>query len=146
MGRNSAMTIIEIISVPVTNQEKSKEFYLKLGFVVIAEIPLGNALKWLQLGVPGQSTSISLVSKWPYEQVSMAPGSLQGIILQTDDIQGEAKKLKELGIEFGVVRADGFKSGEIDQTPWGEFTHFTDPDGNGLSWHQSETNPRQSSR
>jgi len=137
------MKTIEIISVPVTNQEKSKEFYLKLGFIVTAEISLGNGLKWLQLGVPGQSTSISLVSKWPYEQVSMAPGSLQGIILQTDDIEGEAKKLKELRIEFGVVRTDGFKSGEIDQTPWGKFTHFTDPDGNGLSWHQAETNPRQ---
>ena len=75
------MKTIEIISVPVTNQERSKEFYLKLGFVVTAEIPLGNGLKWLQLCVPGQSTSLSLVSKWPYQQVSMAPGSLQGIIL-----------------------------------------------------------------
>ena len=78
-------------------------------------------------------------------KASMGQGSapIIRIVLQTDDIQGEAKRSKEVGIEFGVVRSDGFDAGEIDQTPWGKFTHFTDRDGNGLSLHQAETNPRQ---
>ncbi|SRR2546423_9792394 len=116
------MKTIEIISIPVTNQERSKEFYLKLGFQIIVEAPMGNGQTWVQLGLPNQATSITLVNWYK----AMSPGSLQGIILETADIEKEIQELKKKGIE----------AGKTDNTPWGKFAPLTDPDGNGLSLHQ----------
>jgi hypothetical protein len=56
------MKNIEIISIPVTDQLKSKEFYLKLGLQIIMEAPMGNGQTWIQMGLPNQETSISLAT------------------------------------------------------------------------------------
>lgn len=130
------MKTIEIISIPVTNQKKSKEFYIKLGFQVIAEASIGNGQRWLQMELPNQTTTISLVSQFPNKEVEMPAGSLQGIIFETDDIEKEIRALKNKGIEVGTIHSNGFEAGKIDDTPWGKWTYFTDPDGNGLNLHQ----------
>lgn len=100
------MTSIEIISVPVTDQQAAKEFYIKIGFQVITEADMGNGATWIQLGLPGQVTSITLVN-W-FKQ--MSPGSMQGLVLKSEDIEKEAADLKTLGIEVKP----------IDNTPWGQ--------------------------
>lgn len=130
------MKTLEVISIPVSDQEQSKEFYLKLGFQVLVEAPMGNGQTWVQLGLPNQATSISLVSWWPYKEVEMSVGSLQGIILETDDIEKEVQELKTKGIEVVKIGPKGLELGKIDNTPWGKFAHLIDPDGNGLSIHQ----------
>ena len=107
------MKTIEIIMIPVTDQQKAKEFYLKLGFQVIAEAPMGNGETWLQLGLPNHDTTISLAS-------------IQGIIFETDDIAKEVKEIKIKGINVE----------KIDDTPWGKFAWLKDLDGNGLCLHQ----------
>src|SRR4051812_3589321 len=99
------MTAIEIISVPVRDQQVAKEFYLKIGFQLIVEADMGNGSTWVQLGLPGQTTSITLVN-WFKE---MSPGSMQGLVLKSTDIEKEVADLKAYGIEV--------KS--IDDTPWG---------------------------
>lgn len=116
------MTTIEIISVPVTDQLASKDFYIKIGFQLIVEAPMGNGDTWVQLGLPGQSTSITLVNWFK----DMSPGSMQGLVLKTQDIEKEVADLKAKGIEVKP----------IDNTPWGRFASFSDPDGNGLTLHQ----------
>ncbi|MCF0069681.1 VOC family protein [Dyadobacter sp. CY261] len=107
------MKATEIIMIPVSDQQKAKEFYVNLGFQVIAEAPMGNGETWLQMGLPGQLTSISLAK-------------FQGIIFETDDIEKE----------IGVLKAKGITAGEIDPTPWGRFAWMQDPDGNKLCLHQ----------
>jgi predicted enzyme related to lactoylglutathione lyase len=116
------MTTIEVISVPVTDQQASKDFYLKIGFQLIVEADMGNGSTWVQLGLPGQATSITLVN-WFKE---MSPGSMQGLVLKTEDIEKEVADLKTKGVEVKP----------IDNTPWGRFASFSDPDGNGLTLHQ----------
>jgi catechol 2,3-dioxygenase-like lactoylglutathione lyase family enzyme len=116
------MKTIEIISIPVTDQVKSKEFYLKLGFSLIAEAAMGEQ-KWVQLGFPGTEASITLVTWFP----KMAPGSIQGLVIKTDNVQQDLTELTAKGIEVG----------KIDDTPWGKFLSVKDPDGNGLSFHQA---------
>jgi len=56
------MKKIEVISVPVSNQETSKTFYQKLGFQVMVEAPMGNHQTWLQMGFEGTEASITLVN------------------------------------------------------------------------------------
>ena len=107
------MKTIEVVTIPVTDQQKAKEFYIKLGFEVIVEAPMGPGETWLQLGLPNQTTSISLMK-------------FHGIIFETGDIEKEIGELKAKGIEVG----------KIDDTPWGRFAWMKDPDGNGLCLHQ----------
>ncbi|MDB4904313.1 MAG: Glyoxalase-like domain protein [Mucilaginibacter sp.] len=117
------MKSIEIISIPVTDQEKSKEFYLKLGFQVIVEAPFSGGQKWIQMGFPGQDASITLVTWFS----NMPPGCINGLVIKTDSVENEIEELTAKGIEFG----------KVDETPWGKFLSVKDPDGNVLSFHQS---------
>ena len=107
------MKNVEIIMLPVSDQQKAKEFYLKLGFEIIIEAPGAHGETWIQLGFPNQDTTISLAK-------------FQGIICETDNIDKEIKELKAKGIEVG----------KIDETPWGKFAWLKDLDGNSLCLHQ----------
>ena len=58
-----AIVSFEIISVPVSNQEKSKAFYRDiLGFNLLRDEPMGPSTRWIQLAPPGCSTTIALVT------------------------------------------------------------------------------------
>jgi catechol 2,3-dioxygenase-like lactoylglutathione lyase family enzyme len=116
------MKSIELISVPVTDQQRSKEFYLKMGLTLVREMPFGNNQTWIQLKFPGGGPEITLVS-W-FEK--MPAGSLQGIVLSSENIEQDIEVL----IKRGVT------TGKIDPTPWGKFVSVTDPDGNTWSLHQ----------
>jgi catechol 2,3-dioxygenase-like lactoylglutathione lyase family enzyme len=107
------MKSIEIIMIPVTDRQKAKEYYLKLGFSVIMEAPGAHNDTWIQMGFPGTDTTISLAT-------------FQAVICETDDIEKEIASLGEKGIEVG----------KIDQTPWGRFAWLKDLDGNSLCLHQ----------
>jgi len=115
------MKSIEIFSIPVTDQERAKTFYQKLGFHIIAEVPFEDK-KWIQMGYPGDGVTITLVTWFP----EMPAGCIQGFVIKTDDIQKEADELKAIGVE----------TGEIEKTAWGKFLSVKDPDGNRLSFHQ----------
>lgn len=117
------MKSISIISIPVTDQQAAKEFYLKLGFKLLVEAPF-DTYKWIQLAFPGQeAVSITLVTWFP----NMPAGSINGFVIDTDDLDKEIEELTARGITVG----------RIDQTPWGKFAAVTDPDGNRMSLHQS---------
>jgi catechol 2,3-dioxygenase-like lactoylglutathione lyase family enzyme len=108
----------EIVSVPVLDQEKSKQFYRDvLGFDLLREDPMGPAQKWIQLAPKGCSTTIALVT-W-FE--TMRPGGLQGVMLNSSDIERDHADLTQRGLALT----------EIKQEPWGRYSMFKDPDGNG---------------
>lgn len=107
------MKTVEIIMIPVNDRQKAKEFYLKLGFQVIVEAPSAHGETWIQMGLPGSDTTISLAS-------------FHGIICETDNIENKIKELHEKGIEVG----------KIDNTPWGRFAWLKDLEGNSLCLHE----------
>lgn len=108
----------EIISVPVSDQQRAKAFYRDvLGFDLIREEPMGPGMSWIQLAPKGQSVTVALVT-W-FDQ--MKPGGLQGVMVNTEDIESEHRNLTGRGLELT----------EIKREPWGRYAMFTDPDGNG---------------
>lgn len=117
------MKSVEIISVPVSDPQRSKEFYLKIGLNLIIEAPMGPDQTWIQLGFPDGGASITLVNWFP----KMTPGALQGTVILCDDIAQTIATLNEKGVE----------TGKIDDTPWGKFATLNDPDGNSWSLHQA---------
>jgi len=118
------MKFLEVISVPVNSQEVSKQFYLTIGFEIIVEAPMGDGNTWIQLGIPGQTTSISLVTWF----TQMQPGGLAGVVIKTEDIEKDVTELKAKGVNIK----------DIDPTPWGKFATFYDPDGNSFVLREGE--------
>jgi catechol 2,3-dioxygenase-like lactoylglutathione lyase family enzyme len=112
-----AIESFEIVSVPVADQERSKVFYRDiLGFTLLREESMAPA-KWIQLAPPGCATTIALVTWFD----SMKPGGLQGVMLNSTDLDGDHQLLSSRGLQLS----------NIEQQPWGRYTTFKDPDGNG---------------
>jgi catechol 2,3-dioxygenase-like lactoylglutathione lyase family enzyme len=113
-----AITSFEIVSVPVADQEIAKKFYRDvLGFELLRDEPMGPSGRWIQLAPQGCATTISLVGWFD----SMRPGGLQGVMLNSDDIDRDHRELSAKGLQLTP----------IEQQPWGRYTMFKDPDGNG---------------
>lgn len=125
------MTIhsFEILSVPVSDPQRAKRFYRDtLGFDLVREEPMGPGMTWIQLAPPGQPVTIALVTWFD----TMKPGGLQGVMVNTDDIDAEHALLRSRGLEIGEIREE----------PWGRYAMFSDPDGNGWILRQPPCAPR----
>jgi catechol 2,3-dioxygenase-like lactoylglutathione lyase family enzyme len=114
-----AIVSFEIVSVPVADQQRSKVFYQEiLGFNLLREESMGpSGDKWIQLAPPGCTTTIALVTWFD----SMKPGGLQGVMLNSSDIDADHRLLRSRGLQLS----------NIEQQPWGRYAMFKDPDGNG---------------
>src|SRR5208282_2386760 len=85
-----ALTNLEVISVPVSDQDRAKQFYAgQLGFSVEIDGSFGESMRWVMLRPPGSGTAITLVTWFD----TMPAGSLKGSVLGCDDLE---KTLAEL--------------------------------------------------
>ena len=116
------MKALEIISVPVTDPQRSKAFYLQMGLELVIEAPFSATQMWIKLRFPEGTTCITLVNWFP----QMPAGCLTGMTITTDDIDADIARLNKNGIT----------TGKIDDTPWGKFSSIKDPDGNIWNLHQ----------
>jgi catechol 2,3-dioxygenase-like lactoylglutathione lyase family enzyme len=120
---------VSVVSIPVSDQDRAKSFYRDvLGFEELADAPYGDGLRWVQVRPPGSPTSFTLVTWFP----SMPAGSLQGIVVETPDVQAAYLDLLGKGVHF---------THEPRQEFWGTFTTFSDPDGNSFVLTQEEAPP-----
>ena len=115
-----SITHIQLFSVPVTNHDRARTFYVdRLGFDLISDRPMGPDGRWVQVAPKGAQTSITLVSGFE----TMPPGSVKGIVLETDDLVADVAALRDRGVEI---------EGDVEEAPWGRWVTFDDPDGNGI--------------
>lgn len=115
------MTIrhIAIVSVPVSDPDRALAFYRdQLAFEVVRDNPMGPDRRWIEVAPPGAKTSLALVT-W-FEK--MPPGSVQGLVVDTADVDASHAALTAAGVEISGV----------EDAPWGRFAVLSDPDGNGL--------------
>ncbi|MCU1476676.1 MAG: hypothetical protein JWQ64_1369 [Subtercola sp.] len=113
------ITHVQLFSVPVSDQDRARDFYVNtLGFELMSDVQMGPDMRWVLVSPPGSQTAITLVT-W-FE--SMPAGSAKGIVLETDDLEGEVERLRRLGVTIG----------DVERAPWGTFVTFDDPDGNGI--------------
>jgi predicted enzyme related to lactoylglutathione lyase len=114
-------THVLLLSVPVSDQDRARDFYVDvLGLDLLRDEAMGPSMRWVQVAPRGAQTSLTLVT-W-FE--SMPAGSLTGLVLETDDLEGDAARLTQRGV---ALVNDG-----IQDAPWGRYVQFADPDGNGL--------------
>jgi catechol 2,3-dioxygenase-like lactoylglutathione lyase family enzyme len=114
-----AITRIQLLSVPVSSPDRALEFYVELlGFELLRNDPMGPDMRWVQIAPKGSPTSVSLVTWFD----SMAPGSMKGLMFETDTFEGDIERLKGASVTVS----------DVQQEPWGRYVMFDDPDGNGI--------------
>jgi catechol 2,3-dioxygenase-like lactoylglutathione lyase family enzyme len=120
---------ISVISIPVSNPDKSKEFYVDaLGFELEMDQSIPG-MRWVMLRLPGTETAITLTT-W-FE--SMPAGTLRGTVLSVPDIEAAAAGFRSKGL----IDEDT----EIESAPWGRWVTIEDPDGNGWVVQQDADGP-----
>jgi catechol 2,3-dioxygenase-like lactoylglutathione lyase family enzyme len=121
---------LELVVVPVSDVDRSKEFYEQVGFVVDVDHRAGDAFRVVQLTPPGSACSIAIgVGIGAAE-----PGSTRGLHLVVADVEAARAELVERGVEVGEPfhfgprgRAPGV---DPERHDYGSFLSFDDPDGN----------------
>ncbi|PRY21580.1 VOC family protein [Pseudosporangium ferrugineum] len=107
---------IELIPVPVTDVDRAKAFYERIGFHADHDHRVRDGLRFVQLTPPGSACSI-VIGEGVTDKV---PGS-QRIQVVVADAAAARAGLREAGVD----------ASDVDEQPWGRFVHFRDPDGNG---------------
>ena len=140
---------LEVVIIPVSDVDRAKELYKRIGWRLNADRSTGENFRVVQLTPPGSGCSVQFGTK----MIASAPGSAQGLYLIVSDIDAARKDLVERGIEVSDVfhpgtpgaqfQIDG--SGRIsgpapEHATYGSFATFCDPDGNG--WLLQEVTTR----
>jgi catechol 2,3-dioxygenase-like lactoylglutathione lyase family enzyme len=136
---------LEVISIPVSDVERAKEFYLGLGWRLDADFAKDGD-RAIQVTPPGSPCSVHFGTKY----TSAAPGSAQNSFLVVSDIQAARAELAARGVEVSeVFHFDGLnrrdpgqrmRGPSPDWPSYGTFVSFRDPDGNG--WLVQEVTTR----
>lgn len=133
----SADMKLEVLTVPVSDVDRAKEFYLSLGWR-LDKTPPGV----VQFTPPGSGCSVTFGKGI----TAAAPGSVQGA-LTVSDIEAAHDELIGRGINASEVfhgvpfPPEGRLSGlDPDRTSYGSYVAFNDPDGN--EWIVQEVTTR----
>jgi catechol 2,3-dioxygenase-like lactoylglutathione lyase family enzyme len=141
----------ELVVIPVSDVDRAKEFYAKLGWRLDAEFASGDDYRVIQFTPPGSGGSV-IVGK---NVTAAAPGSAQGLYLIVSDIEAARRELLGRGVEvsevfhggsayagpdepyiFGRLRVNG---PDPQHGSYRSFASFRDPDGNGWLFQEVTT-------
>jgi catechol 2,3-dioxygenase-like lactoylglutathione lyase family enzyme len=113
---------LEVVTVPVSDVDRAKEFYLAVGFNADHDHTVSEEVRFVQMTPPGSACSIAFGKGL----TKMEPGSLDSVMMVVPDADAVRTQL----IERGVAVSD------VDEQAWGRFVYFADPDGNGWALQQ----------
>jgi catechol 2,3-dioxygenase-like lactoylglutathione lyase family enzyme len=145
---------LEVVVIPVSDVDRAKEFYGRLGWRLDADFRFDNGFRVVQFTPPGSGSSIQFGTKI----TTAAPGSAKSLYLVVSDIAAARKQLvargagvsevfhnEEAGANFETDGSSGRISGPApDHTSYRSYATFSDPDGN--SWLLQEVTTRLSGR
>src|ERR1700749_3852701 len=89
----------EIVVIPVSDVDRAKAFYAKLGWRLDADYDNGNDFRVIQFTPPGSGCSVI----FGRNVSGAAPGSAQGLYLIVNDIEAARKSLLGHGVEVSDV-------------------------------------------
>ena len=89
----------EVVVIPVSDVDRSKAFYTKLGWRLDADFPFDNGFRVVQFTPPGSGCSVQFGKKI----TTTAPGSAQGLYLIVSDVDAARKELIARSVEVSEV-------------------------------------------
>jgi catechol 2,3-dioxygenase-like lactoylglutathione lyase family enzyme len=141
----------EIVVIPVSDVNRAKEFYAKLGWRLDADFENGKNFRVIQFTPPGSGSSII----FGRNVTPAAPGSAQGLYLIVSDIQAARQNLLDRGVQISeVFHNEGVYTGtdepflfgrvhvsgpDAEHRSYRSFASFRDPDGNGWLFQEITT-------
>jgi catechol 2,3-dioxygenase-like lactoylglutathione lyase family enzyme len=140
---------LEVVVIPVSNVDRAKEFYSRLGWRLDADRAAGNDFRLVQFTPPGSRSSV----QFGINLTSATPGSAQGLLLIVSDIEAARQQLVTQGVDMSEVfhcetgtacrfPGIGVRVGgpQPERLSYFSFVSFSDPDGNG--WVLQEVTKR----
>jgi catechol 2,3-dioxygenase-like lactoylglutathione lyase family enzyme len=144
---------LEVVVIPVSDAERSKQFYEGLGWRLDADFAHGNEFRVMQFTPPGSGCSIIFGKN----VTAAEPGSAKGLYLIVSNIEAARRELLDHGVEVSQIfhDASGAHAGKDEPYLFGRnrvsgpdpehrsyrsFASFSDPDGNG--WIMQEVTTR----
>jgi catechol 2,3-dioxygenase-like lactoylglutathione lyase family enzyme len=117
------LTQVGRVCVTVADTDRAIDFYVgRLGFEKVVDVPMGEAMRWVEVGLVGTTTTIALA---PPPEGQQAGGGQTGICLDTSDVDADHAALKAAGVDV-----------DEEVTRWGgpvpPMFWLRDPDGNAL--------------
>src|ERR1700677_830543 len=92
----------EVIVIPVSDVDRAKEFYGRLGWRLDADFDSGKDFRVIQFTPPGSGCSVIFGKN----VTAAAPGSAQGLYLIVSNIQAARKALLDRGAAISEVFHD----------------------------------------
>jgi catechol 2,3-dioxygenase-like lactoylglutathione lyase family enzyme len=133
---------LEVDIIPVSDVERSKQFYERLGWRFDADVAPANDLRIVQFTPPGSGCSVTFGK----EITAASPGSAEGTLV-VSDIEAAGDELVGRGIDASEVwhglpfpREARLSGPDPKRTSYGSFFSFNDPDGN--TWMVQEVTTR----
>lgn len=135
---------LEVVVIPVSDVDRAKAFYVKLGWRLDADFAAGDVWRVIQFTPPGSACSVIFGKN----VTPAVPGSARGLYLIVSDMAAARRDLLDRGVEisepfhgagdvhagpdepylFGSVRVSG---ADPKRGSYSSFAAFSDPDGNG---------------
>jgi catechol 2,3-dioxygenase-like lactoylglutathione lyase family enzyme len=129
---------LEVVTLPVSDVDRSKAFYQSLGFRTDADIVRGDNFRVVQLTPLHSSCSIAFGKGL----TTAEPGSAQRLIIVVDDIDAARADLVARGIDVSELfhLAGGRVPGpDPEGRSYQTYASFSDPDGNGWLLQEIKT-------
>jgi catechol 2,3-dioxygenase-like lactoylglutathione lyase family enzyme len=135
---------LEIAVIPVSDVDRAKEFYTRLGWRLDADFAAGDDWRVIQFTPPGSPASVIFGKN----VTAAAPGSAQGLYLIVSDIEAARNELRGRGAEVSEIfhpvgdvhsgTDEPYLSGrnrvsgpDPHRGSYRSYASFRDPDGNG---------------
>ncbi|PJG54345.1 glyoxalase [Bradyrhizobium forestalis] len=148
----SADMKFEVVVIPVSDVDRAKAFYARLGWRLDADFTSGNDWRVIQFTPPGSACSVI----FGRNVTAAAPGSARGLYLIVPDLEAARQDLLDRGVAvsapfhgagdvhtgpdepylFGSVRVGGV---DPKRGSYSSFASFSDPDGNGWLFQEVTT-------
>ena len=142
---------LEVVVVPVSDVDRAKDFYERLGFREDIDFAASDGYRVVQLTPPGSACSIILGKG----VTTAPPGSIDRLVVAVSDVAAARAELVSRGVAVSAVFHDaggglagGFYARTEARAPgpdpqgrsYASYASFSDPDGN--AWLLQEITER----
>jgi catechol 2,3-dioxygenase-like lactoylglutathione lyase family enzyme len=120
---------LEVVTVPVSDVDRAKEFYLSLGWRLDIDLVVSDDIRNVQMTPPHSGCSIHFGKG----MTAMEPGSLDRLFLAVKDIDAARDDLISRGVDVSQVEEQPRPPGlpDLPGRSYFAYASFSDPDGNG---------------
>jgi catechol 2,3-dioxygenase-like lactoylglutathione lyase family enzyme len=137
---------LEVDVIPVSDVERSKQFYQRLGWRLDADDAPANDIRIVQFTPPGSACSVTFGKGI----TAAAPGSAEGALIVSDietahdELVGRSIDVSDVWHGAAFPLEARLSGPDPKRTSYGSFFSFNDPDGN--AWLVQEVTTRHPGR